>query len=423
LPTSLIACRDCGTIQGIRPPPRGTVVACRQCGRVLENSNGRSLDAALACAIATFLLLLPTNLTALMTVRVAGIVASTQLGSGVAVAWRQGWPLIAIVLGLVGIVLPLLRFGLLSVTLTAIRLGARGPRVGRAFRYCEALDQWAMSDVLLIGAGIGYGRIASQISVHIDAGGWCLVGAAAMTMLTRATMERQAVWRCLEMPAEAEPPARDALACTSCDLVLPSSMAGRRCPRCDAVVHRRRPGSVQSCAALLIATAILTPIAYGYPMSELWEFGRPDPHSVIDGIRMLFQSGFWYFGVVITLVSLIFPLTKLVALTWFLTSIWRHSSRRLRTKTRLYRFIDEVGRWSTLDPFTVLVFAPMAQFNQTAHIDFMGGSAAFLSTVVLSMLASHTLDARLMWDAAEVGRQRWPSPSRVGAAAVRGISA
>jgi paraquat-inducible protein A len=113
---------------------------------VLENSNGRSLDAALACAATTFLLLVPTNLMPLMTVNVAGITASTHLGSGVVIAWRQGWPLIAIVLGLVGIILPLLRFGLLSVTLTAIRFGARGPRTGMVFRYCELLDQCAMSD-------------------------------------------------------------------------------------------------------------------------------------------------------------------------------------------------------------------------------------------------------------------------------------
>ncbi len=277
-----------------------------------------------------------------------------------------------------------------------------------------------MSDVLLIGAGIGYGRIASQISVQINAGGWCLVGAAAMTMLTRATMERRAVWRSLEMPARQ--PTRNALSCTSCELVLPPEMENRRCPRCQAVVHRRRPGSIPCCAALLVATAVLTPIAYGYPMSELWELGRPHPHSVIDGIEMLFQSGFWYFGVIIALVSLIFPLTKLVALTWFLVSIWRRSTHRLRTKTKLYRFIDEVGRWSTLDPFTVMVFAPMAQFNQTAHIDFMGGSAAFLATVVLSMLASHALDARLMWDAAEAGRQRRPSDYRIAPAAVQSVT-
>lgn len=48
----------------------------------------------------------------------------------------------------------------------------------------------------------------------------------------------------------------------------------------------------------------------------------------------------------------------------------------------------------------MLVFAPMIQFGQLAHFDFMGGAAAFLATVVLSMLATRALDPRLMWDAA-----------------------
>ena len=395
----LMACPDCATIQRLAPPKRGMVIECCRCGRVLEHVNGRSLDAALACAITTTLLLVAENMATLMTVRMAGITRSTHLASGLVIAWQQGWPIIAIALGLVGIILPLVRFPLLSLTLLAIRSGARGRWVGAAFRYSEALDQWAMSDVLLIGAGIGYGRIASQIPVEIDVGGWCLVGAAFMTMLTRATLERRAIWRSLEMaPTHARP---DAIACPGCDLVLPPDAEGTSCPRCAAHVYRRRPSSLVYSAALLLATAALTPIAYGYPMSEFWEFGQVHPHGIINGILLLFENGFWYFGIVIFLVSLVFPLTKLVGLAWFLTSIWRHSTSRLRTKTRLYRFVDEVGRWSTLDPLTVMIFAPMAQFGQTAHIEFMGGSAAFLATVFLSMTATQLFDPRLMWDAAE----------------------
>ena len=159
------------------------------------------------------------------------------------------------------------------------------------------------------------------------------------------------------------------------------------------------------CAALLIATTVLTPIAYGYPMSEFWMGNHREPHSVVNGIILLFTSGFWYFGIIIFFVSLVFPLSKLVALTWFLTSIHRRSRWQLRLKMKVYRFIDEVGRWSTLDPFTVLVFAPMIQFGQLAHFDFMGGAAAFLATVVLSMIATRSLDPRLIWDAA-VAKER-----------------
>ena len=394
----LIACRDCAAIQHIHPPERGRL-ECWQCGRVLENRAGRSLDAALACSIATFLILLPANLLPLMTVHAVGLSSTTRLAEGLGTAWREGWPLVTIVLGLEGILLPFVRFGLLSVTLAAVRLGKRGPWVGRAFRYCEVLDLWAMADVLLIGAGIGYGRIASQTAVHIDAGGWCFVAAALMTMLTRATLERRAVWRRVRETDGYT--GADAIACTSCDMVLPPDADGKRCPRCSARVHRRTPSSIAQCTALVLATGALTPIAYGFPMSEFWEAGSPSPHSIIDGIQLLFEHGFWYFGVVILLVSVVFPLTKLVGLTWFLTSVHYRSTSRLRQKTRLYRFIDEVGRWSTLDPFTVMIFAPMVQFGQIAHFNFMGGCPAFLATVVLSMLATRIFDPRMMWDEAE----------------------
>jgi len=401
----LIACRDCGSIQRLGVPPPGRIVECYRCGRELENTNGRSVDAALACALTTTLLLLAANSVRVMTVRVAGIETSTHLASGLGTAWRQGWPLIAIALGLTGIVLPLIRFPLLSITLAALRLGVRDRWVGIAFRICEALDPWAMSDVLLIGAGIGYGRIESQIPVTIDWGGWCFIGAAVMTMMTRATLERRAVWRMLRPDPDHAGPR--AIACTSCDLVLPATAEGGRCPRCSAKVYRRKPHTVVRAAALLMATVLLTPLAYLIPMSELWKAGSVDPHTVIDGIELLFQHGFWYFGVIITLVSVVFPLTKIGCLTWFLFSIRHRSGAHLRRKTKFYRFVDEVGRWSTLDPFTVMIFAPMAQFGQLAHIDFKGGAAAFLATVVLSMLALHLFDPRVMWDAAEEGGRRF----------------
>lgn len=414
---SLLACRDCGAIQRAKPPARGRL-ECRQCGRVLENRTGRSIDAALACAIAVLLLLVPANFLVLMTVRFAGVTSSNTLAAGPAVAWAEGWPLVSIVLALEAIVLPFLRFGLLAVTLAALRFGRRDRWLGTTFRYSEVLDQWAMTDVLLIGAGIGYGRLASQVSVTIDMGGWCLVAVALMTLLTRATLERREVWRRLATgPGYA---ARGAIACTSCDLPLPPEANGRPCARCGATVRRRIPFSTRRCLALLVAAVVLTPIAYSYPVSEFWKAGSPAPHSVINGIVLLFENGFWYFGIIIFCVSLLFPLTKLAALTWFLASIHYRSARHLRRKTRLYRFVDETGRWSTLDPFTVMIFAPMIQFGQLAHFDFMGGAAAFLATVVLSMAATRVFDPRLMWD--NLAQEQASDRARVGPAATPAVA-
>jgi len=395
---TLIACPDCAAIQRMPSPPVKGCVECWRCGHVLERTAGRSIDVALACALATLMLLVPANFMSVMTVHLAGTTSSTHLASGLVTSWRQGWPVLAIVLGLQGVVLPFVRFALLAATLAAIRFGVRARWVGSAFRLCQKLDLWAMADVLLIGAGIGYGRVGSQISVHIDTGGWCFVAAAVMTMVTRASLERRAVWRRLPATHSDDD---GTIACTSCDLVLPRAAEGRPCPRCAAPVHRRRPFSLMQCTALLLACWALMPVAYGWPMSELWKLGEPHPHTIIEGIGLLFHNGFWPFGVVLMVVSVAVPFAKLIVLSLFLVAIHRRWSWWLVERTRVYRFVDEIGRWSNLDPFTVMVFAPMLQFDDIAHVDIMIGSTFFLATVVLSMLATRVFDPRLMWDAAE----------------------
>jgi hypothetical protein len=107
----------------------------------------------------------------------------------------------------------------------------------------------------------------------------------------------------------------------------------------------------------------------------------------------------------------------LVGLTWFLLSIRRGWSGRPRLKAELYRFVDDVGRWSVLDPFTVMVFTPMVQLGQLGHFRIMGGVEAFLATVALSMLAARALDPRLIWDVAGPGVAASVGPSAARAAA------
>lgn len=63
------------------PPGRGRLECCA-CGRVLERQVGRSLDGALACSMATLLLLVPAYLMPVMTVRFAGLNISTHLVAG-----------------------------------------------------------------------------------------------------------------------------------------------------------------------------------------------------------------------------------------------------------------------------------------------------------------------------------------------------
>ncbi|MEO9189124.1 MAG: paraquat-inducible protein A [Acetobacteraceae bacterium] len=397
----IIACPDCGTIQRLPVLGRHGRSLCRRCGKVLERAAGRSLDAALALSFTTFLLWFPANLATLMTIRFAGIERSSHLGSGVAEMWHEGWPYLAIVVGLQGVVLPFLRFGLMATALAAIRLERQGRWTGWVYRWAEHLDLWAMPDVFLLGAAIGYSRVAVHIPVIIGVGGYSLIAAAFFTMMTRASVDRVVVWRAIAHP---DPPlSGPRLACTECDLVLSGDLAGHRCPRCLARLSRRKPFAVSYAAALVIAGFPLFVMSNWFPLSIQYGPGSAVENQTIAwGVLQLVDANLWVLAVVIFMASILIPLTKLISLSWLLWSIHHRSEKRLVLKTRVFRFVEEIGRWSNIDIFTITIFIPIFQVGGFLSVRAGTGAPAFLAVIVLTMFAAKLFDPRLLWDQMKV---------------------
>jgi paraquat-inducible protein A len=394
-----IACPDCGTLQHVPPLRRGSKAVCRLCRNRLELTSGRSIVAGLACALTTWLLLFPADLLPLFKVQAAGFSLESQTASGVLTLGQNGWVMLAALTGLMAILLPFVRFGLLVLALGSLRLNRRPRWLGRAFRWAMSLDQWAMTDVLLLACVVAYGRLRAEAPVQIGAGGFCLIGAALMAMLSRATLDRRTVWRAIG--AERRVDDGPVLSCTCCDLVMPLSAEGAPCPRCGLRLHTRKPGAFVRTLALLIAAALLYIPANVFPMSAVHTIAGDQSHRIIDGVIDLFQAGLWPLGILIFGTSIAIPAVKLGGLGWCLWSVWRRSNRHLVLKTEMCRLIDGFGRWSNMDPFTVVAFVPLIQLGPLATGNAGPGAPALITVVVITMFASHTFDTRLLWDAAD----------------------
>lgn len=399
-----IACPDCGTLQELPPLRPKTVAVCPTCGHRLERTSARSQTAALLFALGTFILLFPANLEPLMKISPFGIDRETRIGSGVFTLWNDQWALFAVLVGAFAVVLPFMRFALLSVALACVHSAWRPAWLGRVYRWSLQLDAWAMPDVLLLGAAVGYSRVAAKTPVEVGVGGICLILAAVSAMLCRATLDRRSVWRALEYDKASLRIGEPAISCTACDLALSARAESRPCPRCAATVHSRKPYSTIRTLALAVAGFALYIPANLYPMNTNVQFGDEVKYRIVDGVADLFSAGLWPLGVLIFCTSIAIPLLKLLGLSWFLVSIRRHSSRALIFKTKLYRLIDEIGRWSNVDVFTIAIFVPMIQFGGLATDSAGIGGVAFILVVTLTMIASRNFDPRLMWDAAEERR-------------------
>ena len=119
----MIACPDCGLLEELPPLSAGTNAECSLCHADLERTSGRSMTAGLACALGTFFLLFPGNILLLMSVRIFGMHNENRLSSGIFMLWDHGWLLLAALTGAFAVILPFIRFGLLSTVLATARLG------------------------------------------------------------------------------------------------------------------------------------------------------------------------------------------------------------------------------------------------------------------------------------------------------------
>ena len=404
----VVGCPDCGTLQTVPPLQAREVFLCCVCDIELERKTGRNLDVALAFSLATVLFLLAANALPILTASALGARRQSYLISGVGSMWSLDWPSLAVAIALVIIVLPLIRFGLLTFVLASLKLGWRPPILGRLFLVSSWLKMWAMPDVLLLALWVAYARLSATVDTMLEPGAYFLIAAGLCALLTRATLDRQDVWRALPIsgPIVAEPCAVGSLggvpemACHSCELVLPRSYVGRPCPRCGSRVRTRVRGSVEIAIALTAAGVLLYIPANLYAMATIPIGLHPTSYNVLGGVIDLLDAHLLGLALLVFTASFAIPFCKLAGLSWCLLSVVTRSKRFLRTKTRVYRVIEEIGRWSMVDPLVIALFVPVTRFNTV--ISSSAGPAApfFTAVVVLTMISANLFDPRLMWDAA-----------------------
>ena len=188
--------------------------------------------------------------------------------------------------------------------------------------------------------------------------------------------------------------------CHVCNLVSRTDRgtAPAHCPRCGASLHFRKPGSVSRCWALLIGAYILYIPANLLTIMETGSLISYRKDTIVSGVVELWRTGSWVIAVIVFIASVTIPLLKLISLTLLLVSVQRRSWWRPRQRTRLYRLVELVGRWSMLDIYVVTLLAALVQLGSMATVKAGPGALAFGAVVVLTMFASMQFDPRLIWD-------------------------
>jgi paraquat-inducible protein A len=163
-------------------------------------------------------------------------------------------------------------------------------------------------------------------------------------------------------------------------------------------LHLREPNSLQRTLALLATASMLYIPANVLPIMTTESLGRATDSTIIGGVVVLIHHGDYPIAAVIFIASVLVPLSKLFALGWLCWTVSRGQPSARHERTRLYRAAELVGKWSMTDVFVVAIL--VALIHLSGLLVFTPGTAAlaFGGVVIVTMLAAHTFDPRLIWD-------------------------
>jgi paraquat-inducible protein A len=316
------------------------------------------------------------------------------------------WELSAVVLLFV-IVLPPLKLLLLASVLAGLRLAAPPTMLRLLFRWYSWISPWAMVEVFLVGVMVAYSRLVDLANISIEPAVWALGGLMLATLAAEISLDPEAVWEAIEARTgqadrqdSAETPA-ELTGCPRCGKLCGVSRHGAvKCPRCGATAWPRKPASLGRTWALLAAAAICCVFAYDFPVMTVSHLGRGTTTTIFAGMIELAAMGWWPIAIVVFIASIAIPMFKLSALGIMLISVHSGATGGLRSRTRIYRFVEVIGRWSMIDVFMVSILTVLVQLGFVATVRPEGGVVAFGAVVILTMFAAFSFDPRLMWDAA-----------------------
>ena len=196
------------------------------------------------------------------------------------------------------------------------------------------------------------------------------------------------------------------LVCRACEQVNRPTPDGHRgvCARCGEALRWRKPESLTRAWMFLILAAILYIPANVLPVLDTTQLGVLTRNTILGGVRTLWNDGDMLIAGVIFVASIIVPAAKVLGLATLLATSSAHSGWSPVARTRLYRVVDTIGRWSMVDIFVGAVLVKLVQFKTVGEVSAGPAALPFAAVVVLTMFAAMSYDPRLIWDPQEKPR-------------------
>ena len=414
----LIACHECDLLQWETALADSDTARCQRCGATLYRSLPATFDRALALTLAAAVLFAVANCFPVIGLWVNGTLVETTLFGAAASLYADGiWPLAGLVF-VTTILMPSLNIAAVIYLLLPLQLGGFPQKPEMVLRVVRHIAPWGMIEVLMLGLLVALVKLQHIASVVPGVSIWAFGAVMALLAAAAVTFNPRDSWARIGGPrdhggsphaVEGSSPTTATAAraglfiCHNCDLLSKPlvHVHGPMCRRCGATLYTRKPDSLKRTWAFIIAAMILYLPAVLLPVMVTSTLFGAQSDTILSGVVYLWTTGSWSLAVVVFIASVVVPMLKILSLTYLAWSTQLCSPLIPQQRTRIYRMVEFVGRWSMLDIYVITILVALVQFGSVASIEAGPGAIAFGAVVVLTMFAALSFDPRLIWDAVE----------------------
>ena len=398
-----IACNECGQIQHLQSCTAQQVLLCHRCQQPLSYGQGLWREKTAALVITGLILFVVSNCFVFLGLEVGTFYHEATLLSGVwALVANDQYALAALVFVTV-FLFPLFELLALCYLVVAHYVNVRLPWQTTVFRWFIKAAPWSMLEIFLLGVLVTSVKLGDMATIILGVSIMAFFALVAVLGIVYWCIDKADLWAWLQ-PNNCFV-GRDGerlYDCEVCHALVGESIVEQvgYCPRCDNRVHKRKPQSLQKTFAFTLAGALLYVPANLLPIMTMSTITGEREDTIFSGVVALAAHGLWGIATVVFVASLVVPMAKLFIMLYLVWSVSQADTRAMRERLWLFKLTEWVGRWSMVDVFVVTLLTGLVQFGFLGSIVPGIALPPFAAVVVLTMLAAHAFDPRLIWDAA-----------------------
>mgnify|MGYP000070715769 FL=1 len=400
---NITTCEECDFVNSIPPLRRGERFRCQRCAHVLVNVHKHVSVRIMGSGLSALLMLAMSLSFPFLGFSSNGIERTVSLFDTLSVLLSQGYLVLSILLSLALFVFPVVYLLAILFLVWSFQHQYVLKFVQRyCVRWLLVIEPWLMVDVFLVGILVALVKMSSLADISLELSFWAFCGYVILLLKTMVLVDKRWLWNkvaghsALAMTAKKQ----GLIGCHFCGATL--SGHATHCNRCGHSVYSRRPRSINTTVALLVASLVMYIPANVFPIMQTTFLGSTEPSTIMGGVLLLWSLGSYPVALIILFASVVIPIAKVLSLGWL---CWqsRYPSRRLtKQKITLYRLTELVGRWSMIDVFVVAILTSLVQMGNFMSILPGPAVLSFTAVIVLTMLAAMAFDPRLLWDKDDV---------------------